>query len=223
MEVFIPVPHRYRPIKGIRFTRGELRPEHVTTVTGLPVLTPVRAAIETARRLRIIDSVPMLDAMAHDNRVAQPELLGCLPRRKPRIRGYARAEQAILLMDPKAESPQESRLRVMLTLQGLPPERSQHEVWDADSFIARVDFAWPRHRLAVEYDGSWHAEPEQQEKDVKRHQRLVELGWTVLHVTVDQMRSDFSGIMRAISGNLSKDKFPEIADRGTSPRCSTWA
>ena len=50
-------------------------------------------------------------------------------------------------------------------------------------FVARVDLAFPDQRVAIEYDGAWHAEPGQFAKDRRRLNALVAAGWTVLHVT----------------------------------------
>ena len=46
-----------------------------------------------------------------------------------------------------------------------------------------MDFAWPELRLAVEYDGAWHAEPGQFARDRRRLNRLQTAGWTVVFVT----------------------------------------
>ena len=54
---------------------------------------------------------------------------------------------------------------------------------DDRGLVARVDFAWPEHKLAVEYDGLWHAEPGQFAKDRRRLNRLQAAGWTVDFVT----------------------------------------
>ena len=36
---------------------------------------------------------------------------------------------------------------------GLPAPRAQHRIFDEDGFIARVDFAYPDLKIAIEYDG----------------------------------------------------------------------
>ena len=58
----------------------------------------------------------------------------------------------------------------------------------ADGFIARVDFAYPELRLAIEDDGLWHAERRAFLDDRRRLDRLDAAGWVVLHVTVDDLR-----------------------------------
>jgi len=51
-------------------------------------------------------------------------------------------------------------------------------------WIAQVDFALPRIRLALEYEGEHHlTDPVQWAKDIARMERLIELGWRVMRVT----------------------------------------
>jgi len=68
---------------------------------------------------------------------------------------------------------------------------AQYEVVDRGRFVARVDFAWPELKVAVEYDGEWHAEPSQFSKDRRRLNRLREAGWTVVFVTAADLRDPF--------------------------------
>ena len=49
--------------------------------------------------------------------------------------------------------------------------------------IGRVDFAWPERKVALEYDGLWHAEPGQFAKDRRRLNALQAAGWRVVFVT----------------------------------------
>ena len=49
--------------------------------------------------------------------------------------------------------------------------------------VARVDVGWPAQRVALEYDGLWHAEPGQFARDRERLNRLTAAGWRVVFVT----------------------------------------
>ena len=49
--------------------------------------------------------------------------------------------------------------------------------------MARVDFGWPAQRVALEYDGLWHAEPGQFARDRERLNRLQAAGWRIVFVT----------------------------------------
>jgi very-short-patch-repair endonuclease len=87
------------------------------------------------------------------------------------------------LADGLAGSPQETRLRLLIGRSDLPTPVAQHTVRDEAGFVARVDLAWPGHRVAVEYDGLWHAEPGQFARDRQRLNRLTAAGWRVVFVT----------------------------------------
>jgi very-short-patch-repair endonuclease len=54
---------------------------------------------------------------------------------------------------------------------------------DDGRFVARVDFAWPEQKVALEYDGLWHAEAGRFAKDRQRLNRLQAAGWRVVFVT----------------------------------------
>ena len=106
----------------------------------------------------------------------------------PRCRGSAHARRAAALADGLAGSPQETRLRLVLHRSGLPLPVAQYEVRCGGRFVARVDFAWPGRRLALEYDGAWHGEARQFARDRQRLNRLTAAGWRVVFGTKDDLR-----------------------------------
>jgi very-short-patch-repair endonuclease len=78
----------------------------------------------------------------------------------------------------------------------LPPFELQFEVFDEQSrFIARVDFAWPANKVALEYDGSYHSDPLQQAVDQRRNAALARLGWNVLHMTSSDLHDPHRTLM----------------------------
>ena len=78
----------------------------------------------------------------------------------------------------------EPRMARLLQRHDLPPAVFQHEVRDGRRFVARVDFAYPDRRVALEVDG-WetHATPAALQDDLACQNALVALGWTVLRFT----------------------------------------
>ncbi len=68
------------------------------------------------------------------------------------------------------------------------PPVAQYRVHDRYGFVARVDLAYPEARLAIEYDGLWHAERRAFLDDRRRLNRLDAAGWLVVHVTVEDLR-----------------------------------
>jgi very-short-patch-repair endonuclease len=79
---------------------------------------------------------------------------------------------------------------------------AQFTVRHEGRFVARVDFAWPEHKLALEYDGLWHGEPGQFAKDRQRLNKLRAAGWQVIHVTAADLR-DPRRLLRLIADALT--------------------
>ncbi|MGY1821523.1 hypothetical protein [Geodermatophilus sp. SYSU D00079] len=187
VEVSVPVGVRFGPVAGPRVRETVLASADVTRVRRRPCTTRVRTALDIARAEPLIEGVVALDVLLARTVVDEPELREGLAT-LPSPRGARRARRAVDLADPRAESPQESRVRVLLALAGLPAV-PQFTVRDADgSFVARVDLAYPGQRVAVEYDGVWHADRAQLTRDRRQLNALVAAGWTVLHVTAADLR-----------------------------------
>jgi very-short-patch-repair endonuclease len=69
------------------------------------------------------------------------------------------------------------------------PRCLQYEVVDGNGDLRRLDFAWPRYRVAVEYDGlDWHSDPDAMRNDRKRQAALADLGWVVISVVFEDVR-----------------------------------
>ena len=100
-------------------------------------------------------------------------------------RGVHRAREALDLVREGAESPGETQLRLLLSGAGLPTPTLNHELRGAGGeFVARVDFAFPLHRVALEYEGDIHrVERSIWQKDIRRQSRIEDLGWRVVRVT----------------------------------------
>src|SRR5438874_13014589 len=77
----------------------------------------------------------------------------------------------------------ETSLRLLLVGAGLPKPHAQVSLYDeAGHFVGRPDFYYPRHRLALEYDGGYHRE--NLTGDNRRQNRLVDAGYRLLRFTV---------------------------------------
>ena len=105
-------------------------------------------------------------------------------------RGIVQLREAIGLSDAGAESPQETRTRLVLTEAGLRPERTQIEVFDTFGyFVGRIDMGWTEWLVGVEYDGIQHwTDPAQRTKDIDRHADFEALGWRIIRVGAEMLR-----------------------------------
>lgn len=105
-------------------------------------------------------------------------------------RGAKKAARALELLDDGAESPKETELRLLLLNAGFGPFASNLELHDRrGSFVARVDLALPVLRIAIEYEGDHHRDPEQWRKDVARRRRIEALGWIYIPVTQADLKN----------------------------------
>ena len=77
-----------------------------------------------------------------------------------RLRGIAKAREALRLINGASESPRESALKVKLWEAGLPAPMQQVELHYEGYFAGRVDFFYPC-GLVIEYDGQSKYQPGQ--------------------------------------------------------------
>lgn len=204
VEVTVPPDVRFGPVAGLRVRRMPMPEEDVLLLGGRRVTSGLRTALDIARTEVLEDAVVALDVLLGRAVVGLGELREAAAGLGS-VHGGRRAQRAVSLACPLAESQPESRLRVVLVLGGLSPV-PQFSVRDGrGSFVARVDLAFPDQKLAVEYDGAWHAEAGQFAKDRRRLNRLVAAGWTVIHVTAADMR-DPEGLVARVRAALDRPR-----------------
>lgn len=187
VEVTLPPDTHMVRVAGIRARRARLVPGHVRR-SGRTRLTSTAATA-----LRLADALPRERAVAAVDQLVVAGRADLAEIRHlagaARGPGSARARAVAALADGLAESPQETRVRLAIADSTLPPPVAQYRVLVHGRFVARVDFAWPERRVALEYDGLWHSEPGQFARDRERLNRLREAGWTVVFVTAADLRN----------------------------------
>jgi hypothetical protein len=187
MEVTVPPPDRLRPDARLIVHRTRLPPVDVVRRGGLPVTTPARTAFDLGRDPDRVAAVVALDALLH-GRVIKPAALRSIADERLGWPGVVAFRAAGALARAGAESPMETRLRLLLVAGGLPEPVLQHEVYGDDGWlIARLDLAYRDIRLGLEYDGDHHREREICRRDAVRLNRLRLRGWTVLRFTADDV------------------------------------
>ncbi|GAA3443420.1 hypothetical protein GCM10018955_28580 [Planomonospora venezuelensis] len=189
IEVVIPPDAAMRSRAGITVRHAEPYPEEITRVRGVPVLTPLRIAFDLARaEPDLTEAVVIVDALARTRirRHFTPAALAALAARHPGRRGVRRLPEIVALSDPLAESPMETRLRLLLVRSGLPQPVSQFEICEETGLLlARVDLAYPTAKLAIEYDGDNH--DKRWMKDVLRQNEIFREGWQLRRYTKQAM------------------------------------
>jgi very-short-patch-repair endonuclease len=179
VEVTIARNDHMWPRDGIA-VRHALVPDHdIDVVEGVLVTNAFRTAFDLARRRRLrsrhdlIEAVVALDALAHKFWIDFDDFLAYSVAHRG-WRGVRSVPDVIQMADRLAESPMETRLRMLLVLSGLPRPVVQHEVHIGGSTY-RIDLAYPDCRLAIEYDGQSHAQ--RWESDIRRQNLLADRGW----------------------------------------------
>ena len=164
-----------------------------------PAETAVRAAARTPHPAQ---GLALLDAALRTGFVVPSgltEIAGEL-----HIDGIGLVRTLIPLADARAESPPESWLRWLCHDAGLPRPVPQFWVRCRDGSSYRLDLAWPRAKLALEYDGVEFHTGAALTKDRARLNALTAEGWTVLAVTAPMLTGGRDKLVSQIVGELSR-------------------
>lgn len=192
VEVTCPRWHRARH-DGVLVHETRVVDDRATTLDRIPVTSAARTlfdlaavvgvdtldlAVEHALRRRLTDEAEIqkyLAALARRGRAGVTKLRRVLDARVP--------GQGL------TESEAERVLVVALTRQGLPVPCAQYEIRDADGrLVARVDFAYPEHRIAIEYDSyEHHTGRDALVRDGARRNAIVALGWLPITATANDL------------------------------------
>lgn len=169
--------------EGIITRRERIAPDEIIWIDGMPVATPARTGLDLGRYLPRNIAVAHLDALASATKLTSDDILELTYRYKGR-HGVRLCREAVELMDAGAQSPQETRLRLLLIDRGFPPPRTQIPVADQYGFeFAYLDMGWEDLLIAVEYDGDHHrTDTDQYRWDARRLRKLADAGWIVIRV-----------------------------------------
>jgi very-short-patch-repair endonuclease len=205
VEFTLAPDRRAGTMRGVRVTRRTLPADEVTRRGGVRVTTVGRTALDLARIQPLEEAVVALDQFLRAGLVTLDQLrASAAAAGGPGCRHIRRAAD---LADGLAESPQETRVRLLLRGSRLPRPTAQYTVRGSDGrFLARVDFAWPDARVAVEYEGTWHGQTQQVGRDRRRLNELTAAGWTVVFVTAADLRDPVLVVAR-IAAALAASRY----------------
>ncbi|CAN5701180.1 DUF559 domain-containing protein [soil metagenome] len=201
--VEITGPRRLRPpplragqaqrVNGVVLHTATLNPGDMTTVRGIPVTTKERTVVDLAGFISPADLEEVLDNALSKGSISLIRIRWALAKAGGRGKRGSRELRRLLdqraPLDSRLESPLEAGLLRLLRAAGLPLPQPQVTVTEKGRTLARVDFAYPEHRLAIETDGwLWHSGRRAWQRDRGRRNDLTRLGWRVLHVTSDDLK-----------------------------------
>lgn len=190
IEVCSPRGRRATERHGVDGRSRDLEPGDIEEIDGLRVTTPLRTALDLGCCLRRREALAAMVELAREHALT-PETLASSADRFRRRRGVVQLREMISLVDLRMESARECWVWLALHDSGLPMPEPQ--VWiEVDGVPTyRLDFAYRRARICIEYDGvDAHGRTvEQGANDERRRAWLRARGWTVIVVRL----GDFSG------------------------------
>jgi very-short-patch-repair endonuclease len=159
------------------------------------VTGPLRTAWDVAALESLGTSVAALDAMVRAGALDLTAFLATVTKGSGRW-NVAKVRRAAVLVDPRAASPPESRVRVALAMAGLHLV-PQCEVRIGDQVVRHADLGDPELRIAVEYEGEYHFTGAKIDSDDERYAAFEAAGWIVVRLSVYDLR-DLEGVVTQV-------------------------
>jgi very-short-patch-repair endonuclease len=209
VEITIPSHLGVSRPRGVRVRRTLLSDDDVVRIRGFRATAIARTIADISARLDLTEAVVIADAALYSGRVTLETMTrwAAAHSRRPGIR---RLRRVIELAEPVAESPMESRLRMLLVLGGLPRPRAQVEIRDANGrFVGRPDLYYDDAKLGIEFDGSGHRNS--LVADNHRQNNLLGAGVRLLRFTAVDVMEDPDSVVDHVGALLW----------GLSPRSGT--
>ena len=200
VHVGVLAPRRAPSGGGVR--GHQLAPGFVRVVSheGFRVTSPSSTWVQLGSMLSIRDLVATGDALVRRPRSADGTQLAPLTTIQAleaalaagRRIGAEKLRAALGLIRVGASSRPESHLRLALGDAGLPDPDLDIDVFDIHGTrIGWTEIAYPQWKVLVEYEGDHHrTDVKQWNRDIVKHDRCREAGWTVVRITADHLYPD---------------------------------
>ncbi|HMC51447.1 MAG TPA: DUF559 domain-containing protein, partial [Acidimicrobiales bacterium] len=204
VEVSVPTP-RYKG-RAVHRT-SDLTRADVTRVESIPVTTPARTLIDLGAVVPVSRVEESLETALRTGLTSVEQVRRVLDRLARRGRPGLAAIRAVLERRPDCpptDSVLETRFVQALREAGLPEPVRQHQVRDGDRVVARLDLAYPEHRLFVELDGwSAHSGRASFVGDRRRQNQLVAMGWQPLRFTWEDLTDGLPAALAVLRAALA--------------------
>lgn len=194
---------------------------------GLAAADPATVWAMLAVQLEFDDIVALGDAVIRRVRIPGTSLLRSPPLARlaqleaaasvGRRTGAALLREALPLLTTASASPPESHLRLRLRRWGAPRPELDHDVFDRSGrLIGCSEIAFPKYRLALEYEGDHHRTlTAQWNRDIEKYRHYEQNGWEAIRVT--------GGLLYRREAELRGQLFEALIRRGWTPgRDAEW-
>lgn len=190
----------------LRRLRVSLPAEQIVMRSGLAITSVERTVVDVARWEDDDErAIAKIDALC--NRTGTDvSVVRSFASGLDRLHGLRRVQRLLGLCDHSADSPPETRLRLILTRSGLPVATPQLRIFNEYGVkITVADFGFEKERVAIFYDGAVHRQRSTWEHDAQVNAELAELGWQVIRVTAQMLRSPAT-LLRLIDAALRRGR-----------------
>lgn len=176
---------RIRPTVGLMVHQRSGAP--LRRIRGRLATSPAWTAVEIARLLPRPRALATLDAALRSSLCTPADLEAAAAEQYGR-RGIVAVRELLSIADGRAESAMESEARLVMHDHGVPRPELQYVI-SGGGGRWRVDFAWPAHKLAAEYESiDWHSGRAAMLRDKVRFAGIQHAGWTVIPIVVTDVR-----------------------------------
>jgi len=207
----VELTHPRRPAaRGILARADRIGDDEICRDRRIHCTTTARTAYDLGRRLPLEAGVIRIDALLNATGAGTADV-DAIARRYPGARGIRQLRSTLDLVDGGAESPQETRLRLLLVHAGLPRPLTQIPVLDDAGQVARrLDMGWPNWLVAAEYDGEHHwTNARQYAEDIVRQEFIASRGWTLVRVSAVQLRRERAAVIERVRTALRRAGWPD--------------
>ncbi len=192
IELTVPLSQT-RAAKGVLIhRRSDLAKHDIVKHRHLRITSPTRTLIDLASVLE----AEQFELALEDSLRRRLTSLARLNRRVDQLctKGRRGCGALRILIEQRTyqndtESGLETKVARSLRLGRLPPPTRQHKIYSDKLFVARVDFAYPEAKLAIEAQSYKHHEGRRAWlRDMSRDRALRALGWEIIYVTDEDLR-----------------------------------
>ena len=203
-DIYCAVAPRSAPGVRIRRQPREFPPGHLIEKHGILCTSAARTAADVGRWEDNDDeTIAKIDAVCNRSRITVDSLVGVLDQMRG-LHGVNRIRSLLRWCDERADSPPETRLRLMLIRAGLPAPTPQLIIRNEyGQKIAKADLGYEAQKVAIFYDSELHRERSTWEFDAWANAQMAELGWERVRVTGQMMRTPGT-LMRQIGSAVMR-------------------
>lgn len=129
-----------------------------------------------------------------------------------KFRGRDLCKENLPYLVARTDSPAEANLVAFLAINGIEGMEPNYEVRLRNGRRRFIDLAFPAIKLGLEYQGAYHSNVHQMCEDANRMNQLIDIGWSILQITANDMRTQDSRehllakIQRAITRQTAVNK-----------------